>query len=261
MYYYMEMKLEKLTYNNEKLNIQINAFINKKEEIWFQGKEIALLLDYKDTDQAIRKNVDKEDKKLINCFSSPRSTPVWQTGQDKNPQKIRKCYFINESGFYSLVMNSKLPTAKKFKRWVTSEVLPSLRKHGYFDYERRNIIETESDLHYEVVSFIRNRYPEALMIAGLGENQKTQSSRIDSWKKGYMAGQCDLMIMNPTVWYSALCIEFKDPRGLNYLSQKQIRMREMYKKNRCKYLVSRSISDIIFEIIKYMKKSRKYLKN
>ena len=157
-------------------------------------------------------------------------------------------------------MNSKLPTAKKFKRWVTNEVLPSIRKHGYYESGNKNTVNTENDLHCEVVSFIRDKYPEALMIAGLGENQSTDASRIESWRKGYMAGQCDLMLMNPTAKINSLCLEFKDPKGINHLSPKQKIMKEEYQKNKCKYIISRSLSDIVYEIVKYMEESRKYLK-
>ena len=87
-------------------------------EIYFIGKDVAEILGYKDTDQAIRYNVDEEDKKTY---------PVKTTGQ------VRYMIFINESGLYSLIFNSQLPTAKKFKRWVTSEVLPQIRKTGKYE--------------------------------------------------------------------------------------------------------------------------------
>ena len=78
--------------------------------------------------------------------------------------------------------------------------------------------------------FIRNRYKNTLMITGLGENQLTPEIRISSYKKGYMAGQCDLMIMNPTSKCNSLCIEFKSPTGNYQVSQKQLHMKEIYEK-------------------------------
>ena len=84
-------------------------------EPWFVGKDVATALGYKDTSDALKKHVDEEDK-LTRRFAD--------SGQ------IREMYVINESGVYSLVFSSKLPTAKAFKRWVTSEVLPSIRKTG-----------------------------------------------------------------------------------------------------------------------------------
>ena len=84
---------------------------------WFIGKDVAETLGYTDTNQAIRKHVDDEDK-LSRRFDG--------SGQG------REMVIINESGLYSLILSSKLPSAKKFKRWVTSEVLPALRKTGQY---------------------------------------------------------------------------------------------------------------------------------
>ena len=84
-------------------------------EPWFVGKDVAQALGYNDTDQALRKHVDDEDK-LTRRFDG--------SGQG------RSMTTINESGLYSLVLSSKLPGAKKFKRWVTAEVLPTIRKTG-----------------------------------------------------------------------------------------------------------------------------------
>lgn len=86
-------------------------------EPWFVGKDVAVTLGYGDTNQAIRKHVDDEDK-LTRRFDG--------SGQN------REMTIINESGLYSLALSSKLPTAKQFKRWVTNEVLPSIRKHGAY---------------------------------------------------------------------------------------------------------------------------------
>ena len=86
-------------------------------EPWFVGKDVATALGYKDTSDALKKHVDEEDK-LTRRFAD--------SGQ------IREMYVINESGVYSLVFSSKLPTAKAFKRWVTSEVLPAIRKTGSY---------------------------------------------------------------------------------------------------------------------------------
>lgn len=91
--------------------------IEKDGEPWFVGKDVAAILGYGDTDQALRKHIDDEDK-LTRRFDG--------SGQN------RQMTIINESGLYSLVLSSKLPTAKKFKRWVTNEVIPSIRKHGAY---------------------------------------------------------------------------------------------------------------------------------
>lgn len=86
---------------------------------WFVGKDVAMALGYSDPSSAVSKNVDNEDKTTL------------LLEQDGSNYKS-KTTIINESGLYSLVLSSKLPIAKKFKRWVTSEVLPSIRKHGLY---------------------------------------------------------------------------------------------------------------------------------
>ena len=90
-------------------------------EPWFVGKDIASKLGYTDTFGALKKHVDGEDKQ--NCQNDSFETP-------------RGLTIINESGLYCLVLSSKLPSARKFRHWITSEVLPTLRKHGaYFTAE------------------------------------------------------------------------------------------------------------------------------
>ena len=88
-----------------------------ENEPYFVAKDVAEILGYSDTNQAIRMHVDEEDK-LTRDFN-------W-SGQN------RQMYIINESGLYSLILKSKLPQARQFKRWVTNEVLPSIRKHGAY---------------------------------------------------------------------------------------------------------------------------------
>lgn len=91
-------------------------------EPWFVGKDIAEALGYVNTKKALVDHVDLEDKQIIQ-----RSQNV--TFEISN----RGMTIINESGLYSLILSSKLPNAKMFKRWVTSEVLPAIRKSGHYD--------------------------------------------------------------------------------------------------------------------------------
>ncbi|WP_293807338.1 phage antirepressor KilAC domain-containing protein [uncultured Phascolarctobacterium sp.] len=85
-------------------------------EPWFVGKDVAEILGYSDLNKAVAMHVDDDDKKL-----NDKTSPSF--GQ-------RGTTLINESGLYSLVLSSKLPDAKKFKHWVTAEVLPAIRKTG-----------------------------------------------------------------------------------------------------------------------------------
>ncbi|HEL2243326.1 TPA: ORF6C domain-containing protein [Streptococcus suis] len=86
-------------------------------EPWFVGKDVADILGYQNPQKAIRDHVDFEDK---------LTEQIVQSGQN------REMIIINESGLYSLILSSKLPQAKEFKRWVTSEVLPQIRQHGAY---------------------------------------------------------------------------------------------------------------------------------
>ena len=86
-------------------------------EPWFVGKDVAQVLGYKDASKAVCDRVDKEDKTTL---------PIQQCGSNYKSQTT----FINESGLYSLILSSKLPKAREFKRWVTAEVLPQIRRTG-----------------------------------------------------------------------------------------------------------------------------------
>ena len=91
--------------------------IEKDGEPWFVGKDVAAAMGYKEPTKAAREKVDDDDKGVSKIDT---------------PSGIQEMTIINESGLYSLVLSSKLPTAKKFKRWVTNEVIPSIRKHGAY---------------------------------------------------------------------------------------------------------------------------------
>lgn len=103
-------------FTNEELDMKVRV-VEINGEPWLVGKDVAEVLGYSNTAKAIRDHVDIEDK---------LSERIVLSGQN------REVSVINESGLYSLVLRSKLPEAKKFKRWVTSEVLPSVRKHGMY---------------------------------------------------------------------------------------------------------------------------------
>lgn len=91
------------------------------DEPYFVGKDVAGILGYSNLDKAIRQHVDPEDKQpvYLNNLTAQNGSPT-------------KAIAISESGLYSLIFGSKLEEAKRFKRWVTSEVLPAIRKHGAY---------------------------------------------------------------------------------------------------------------------------------
>lgn len=86
-----------------------------ENEPWFVGKDIAEILEYRNGSRDINRHVDEEDKCKMMLFDGKQN---------------KETTIINESGLYSLILSSKMPSAKKFKRWVTSELLPSVRKSG-----------------------------------------------------------------------------------------------------------------------------------
>lgn len=108
------MKNNIVAFNYEEQQVRT---IEKNGEPWFVGKDVADILGYTNTAKAIRDHVDDEDKLTERIVLS---------GQN------REVIVINESGLYSLILSSKLPTARAFKRWVTSEVLPAIRKTGEY---------------------------------------------------------------------------------------------------------------------------------
>ena len=109
----MQQKIQK--FKNEQFG-EIRIMVDGKGEPWFAGKDVAEMLGYKKSRNALMAHVDADDKKDA-LIQGPLGGPQNMT-------------IINESGLYSLVLASKLPQAKAFKRWVTSEVLPQIRKTG-----------------------------------------------------------------------------------------------------------------------------------
>ena len=102
--------------------------VMKNEEPWFVGKDIVDILKYQNGSRDINRHVDEEDRNKMMLFDGKQN---------------KESIIINESGLYSLILCSKLPSAKKFKHWVTSEVLPSIRKHGGYLYGQEQMTDEE----------------------------------------------------------------------------------------------------------------------
>lgn len=100
-------------------------------EPYFVGKDVASILGYKDLNRAVNQHVDEEDRKFLSRKGSGDSYITLWSKNDWAKKVI-----INESGLYSLILSSKLPDAKKFKHWVTSKVLPSIRKTGSYNVKQ-----------------------------------------------------------------------------------------------------------------------------
>lgn len=109
-------------FNNEEFG-QVRTLVIDGEP-WFVGKDVAEILGYSNTRKALADHVDEEDKGVTKCDTLGG---------------VQDLTVINESGLYGLILSSKMPNAKKFKHWVTSEVLPAIRKHGI--YATDNVID------------------------------------------------------------------------------------------------------------------------
>lgn len=121
-------------------------------EPWFVGKDVAEALGYSNTRDALSKHVDEDDK----------ATVAFHDGSQN-----RNVTAVNESGLYSLILSSKLPGAKEFKRWVTSEVIPSIRKTGGYtlkpmtDYQKEQTRLKEENAHIrkaQILERLANQY-------------------------------------------------------------------------------------------------------
>ena len=107
---------------------KLTIILDDNNKAWFKGCDVANILGYVDKKQAVRKNVDLEDKlKLNELVGVFKNVPL-----NSHPHTI----YINESGLYSLVFGSRMENAKKFKRWITKEVLPSIRETGFYSVKK-----------------------------------------------------------------------------------------------------------------------------
>lgn len=154
--------------------------MEKDNDVWFVGKDVATVLGYSNASKAVAVHVDTEDKDFIMldiADAQNGNVPIGKT----------KTTIINESGLYSLVLSSKLPNAKKFKRWVTSEVLPSIRKHGI--YATTQTIETmlaDPDNAIRMLTALKEerakRIEQEKQIATLTAENQMQAQMISEFK-------------------------------------------------------------------------------
>ena len=149
--------------------------ITISDEPWFVGKDVAEVLGYSNTRDALNKRVDDEDKGVANCDTLGGT---------------QEMTIINESGLYSLILSSKLPKAKEFKRWVTSEVLPAIRRHGV----------------YAVDEVLNN--PD-MLISALTELKAERAKRAELEMENAIQRQ-QLIELNPKATYYDLVLQCKD---------------------------------------------------
>lgn len=136
-----------------------------KDEPYFVGKDVADILGYERSDNAIRNHVDDDDK-LTHQISA--------SGQKRNMT------VINESGLYSLILSSKLPSAKEFKRWVTSEVLPTIRKHGaYLSDQKIEEVLTDPDTIIKLATQLKEERTGRLIAEQQVQEMKPKATYYD----------------------------------------------------------------------------------
>lgn len=149
-------------------------------EVWFVGKDVARILGYERESKAVVDHVDEEDRQMLDGKTQSRFGI--ELGQ-------RGGWIINESGLYSLILSSKLPSAKRFKRWVTSEVLPSIRKTGHYEKPDSYMIEDKRERALRWIEEETVRIEQAEKIATLTPKAQMAEDFIES---GHAVGFRDL---------------------------------------------------------------------
>lgn len=167
---------------------------------WLVGKDVAVALGYKNPTKAIIAHVDDEDKQL-------EMLPQEAEAQNGTlPSGSTKTALINESGLYSLILSSKMPKAKAFKRWVTSEVLPAIRKNGAYE-------SFQVQQHIEQLEATNTRLNAAIQAVGTAKQQLADVISLrndfiehrDNYKARYMQTKTD---------YSRICDSLRQAEGL-----------------------------------------------
>lgn len=166
---------------------------------WLVGKDVAVALGYKNPGKAIIAHVDEEDKRL-------EMLPQETDSQNGNASPASKTALINESGLYSLILSSKMPKAKAFKRWVTSEVLPAIRKNGAYE-------SFQAQQHIEQLEATNTRLNAAIQAVGTAKQQLADVISLrndfikhrDNYKARYMQAKTD---------YGKICDSLRQAEGL-----------------------------------------------
>ncbi len=228
---------------------------------WFRAGDVTAILGYKDSAQAIRKNVAPAYVKTLRQLSESASDAVSVNLSARQniteASRGRPPLYISEPAVYELVWHSKKPEALRFRQWIVEEVLPEIRRTGGYRRNQQISLMCETDLHYKVVNFIRRFFVEAIMVPGLGELQDTSDKRIDAWNKGYIAGQPDLILLNRTRKWSGLAIELKTPVCERKPSPQQQAYLQNLQDSGFKTLVSNDYDHIVVTITEFREEARR----
>ena len=169
--------IQVFNFNSSDINVQVDEY----GVPWFRAKDICDALDIQNSRQAVKQHVDEEDARVFSEYTSIGS-------RDMN--------FINESGMYSLVLSSRKPEAKKFKKWVTTEVIPSIRKTGAFVLKTPTkkeyammLLEAEERVEHEHQKFLTARASAGGFSAEVNRRRKVMD---DNWDNASYASVVDM---------------------------------------------------------------------
>ena len=218
------------------------------ETPYFCGHDIAKALGYANPRKAFQDHVYEEDRlRLQDIKGSLPVTLARNEGQ---------AVYLKEPGVYALIFGSTKSEARDFKKWVCQQVLPRLRKHYAEQAKAPLCLKNETDLHHKVIQAIRRLFPQALMMAGLGELQDSPEKRIDAWRKGYTAGCPDVVILNAHKSYNGLAIELKNPKGTGKVNEKQLCCLESYRQSGFQTMINDDYDCVLLTIFSYMQDTR-----
>ena len=168
----------------------VRVLLDEKHEPWFVGNDVAKCLGYADPRDAVRRLVDDEDCKMLRLSEDREAydfTPI-------HNQYVSQIKIINESGMYTLIMSSKKEFAKKFKRWVTLEVLPSIRKTGSYSMPSNNM-PSKNELPSDYIEAL-----EALLKSEKEKRALAEAKKAAEEAKGYLI----ISLKNKLLWLSSL---------------------------------------------------------
>ena len=174
---------------------------------WLVGKDVAVALGYKNPGKAIIDHVDEEDKRL-------EMLPQGADSQNGNVSPSSKTALINESGLYSLILSSKMPKAKAFKHWVTSEVLPALRRNGVYE-------TVKAQQHIEQLEATNKRLTAAIQAVSTAKEELAEITDLrndfikhrDDYKARFMQAKAN---------YGKICDSLRQAEGLVQRAQAKL---------------------------------------
>lgn len=175
-------------FNNHEFG-KIRTVVDENNEPWFVGKDVAEILEYKEPNKAINRHVDEDDR---------MKHPITD-----NLGRNQETILINESGLYSLIFSSKMDKAREFKRWVTSEVLPTIRKHGA--YMTDNVLErsiADPDFGIALLNSLKEERARRALAEAQNEKNKPKvlfADTVSASKRSCLMGELAKMISQEAI--------------------------------------------------------------